>query len=96
VFFKRKNGWGSFDSQSFGTTKIFRFGNGFEIKIALGLQVLLLLEWKQRQEKDYPNCNATRHPLSQKHEARRKFCPSFKSGGIAHSTVIGLDLIILT
>jgi hypothetical protein len=58
--------------------------------------VLLPLEWKRRQDKGYQNCNAARHPLSQEHEARRRFCPSLKSGGIAHSTGAGLKLIVST
>jgi hypothetical protein len=58
--------------------------------------VLLPLEWKRRQEKGYQNCNGARHPLSQEHEARRKFCPLLKSGGIAHSAAIGLELTIQT
>jgi hypothetical protein len=35
VFFKRKNGWGTFSSQAFGTTKSSGSGNGFEIKTKL-------------------------------------------------------------
>jgi hypothetical protein len=35
VFFKRKNGWGSFSTQDFGTTKRSGSANGFEIKTKL-------------------------------------------------------------
>ncbi|KAH8972479.1 hypothetical protein BDL97_02G199200 [Sphagnum fallax] len=60
------------------------------------VEVLLPMEWKRRQEKGYQNCNAAIHPLSQEHEARRKFCPSLKSEGIAHSAATGLELIVST
>jgi len=55
---------------------------------------VLLKKWKRRREKGYQNYNAARHPLSQEHGARRKFCPSLKSGGIAHSAATGLELIV--
>jgi len=57
---------------------------------------VLLKKWKRRQGKGYQNCNAARHPLSEEHGARRKFCPSLKSGGIAHSAATGLELIVST
>jgi hypothetical protein len=54
------------------------------------------MEWKRRQEKGYQNFYGARHPFSQEHGARRKFCPSVKSGGIAHSAATGLELTVST
>jgi len=97
VFFKRKNGLGSFSTQDFGTTKSSGSGNGFEIKTKL-LVLRCFYHWsgKERKRRDTKTAIAGRHPLCQEHEARRKFCPSLKSGGIAHSAATGFELIVST
>ncbi len=50
MFFKRKNGWGSFSTQAFGTTKSSGSGNGFEIKTKL-LVLRCFYHWSGKEGK---------------------------------------------
>jgi len=54
VFFKRKNGWGSFSTQAFGTTKSSGSGNGFKLRQSSWSSGVFTIEVEKKAREGIP------------------------------------------